>query len=94
MREGRDCEGKYNLSYVKNLPIFIPGISHNRQKFKMKKQEKYLLKNKFEFLKLAYLITRYRIAGKKPPKELLEQAKIVRILANFSREELETILKC
>jgi hypothetical protein len=60
----------------------------------MKKQEKYLLKNKFEFLKLAYLITRYRISGKKPPKELLEQARIVRILANFSKEELETLLKC
>jgi hypothetical protein len=60
----------------------------------MKKPEKYLLKNKLEFLKLAYLITRYRLSGKKPPKELLEQARIIRILANFSIEELETILKC
>ena len=59
----------------------------------MKKQEKNLLKNKFEFLKLAYQITIYRLLGKKPPQKLLAQAKLVRILANFSKEELETILK-
>jgi hypothetical protein len=54
----------------------------------MKKQEKYLLANKLEYLKLAYLITRYRLSGKEPPKKLLAKARIVRILANFSREEL------
>ena len=59
----------------------------------MKKQEKNLLKNKLEFLKLAYLITKHRIAGKKPPKKLLTQARIVRISANYTKEESETILK-
>ena len=60
----------------------------------MKKQEKNLLKNKLEFLKLAYLITIYRLSGKKPPNKLIEQARIIRILANFSKKELENILKC
>ena len=60
----------------------------------MKKQKKYLLQNKLEFLKLAYLITIFQLLGKKPPKKLIEQARIIRILADFSIEELETILKC
>ena len=57
----------------------------------MKKQEKYILKNKLEFLKLAYLITAHRILGKKPPQKLLAQARFVRILANYSREEMENL---
>jgi hypothetical protein len=57
----------------------------------MKKQEKYILKNKLEFLKLAYLITKHRVSGKKPPKKLLAQARFVRILANISREEMENL---
>jgi hypothetical protein len=60
----------------------------------MKKQEKNLLKNKLEFLKLAYMITKDRLAGKKPSKKLLAQARIFRILANYTNEELENILKC
>ena len=56
---------------------------------KMTKQQKYLLANKLEYLKLVYMISRYRLLGKKPPKKLVEQVKIVRILANYSREELE-----
>jgi hypothetical protein len=57
----------------------------------MRKQEKYILKNKLEFLKLAYLITAHRILGKKPPQKLLAQARFVRVLANYSREEMENL---
>ena len=60
----------------------------------MKKQQKYLLANKLEYLKLAYIISRYRLAGKKTPKKLIERARVTRILANYSTEELENIVKC
>jgi len=58
---------------------------------KMTKQQKYLLANKLEYLKLVYMISRYRLLGKKPPKKLVEQVKVVRIMANYSREELENL---
>jgi hypothetical protein len=32
--------------------------------------------------------------GRKPPKKLIEKAQIARILANYSIEELENIVKC
>ena len=60
----------------------------------MKKQQKYLLANKLEYLKLAYIISRYRLSGKKPPKNLIERARVTRILANYYTEELENIVKC
>jgi hypothetical protein len=60
----------------------------------MKKQQKYLLANKLEFLKLAFIISTYRLSGKKPPKKLIKRAQIARILANYSIEELENIVKC
>ncbi len=60
----------------------------------MKKQQKYLLANKLEFLKLAFIISKHRLSGKKPPKKLIEKAQIARILANYSIEELENIVKC
>ena len=60
----------------------------------MKKQQKYLLANKLEFLKLAFIISKYRLSGRKPPKKLIEKAQITRILANYSIEELENIVKC
>jgi hypothetical protein len=60
----------------------------------MKKQQKYLLSNKLNYLKLAYIISRYRLSGKKPPKKLIEKVKIARILADYSTEELKNIVKC
>ena len=60
----------------------------------MKKQQKYLLANKLEFLKLDFIISKYQLSGKKPPKKLIEKAQIARILANYSIEELENIVKC
>ena len=61
---------------------------------KKTKQQKYLLDNKLEYLKLAFIISKYRLSGKKPPEKLIEQARIARILADYSIEELENILKC
>jgi len=60
----------------------------------MTKQEKNLLKNKLEYLKLAYCITEYRLAGQDVPAELLERVRTARISANFTREELDNIVKC
>ena len=60
----------------------------------MTKQEKNLLMNKLDYLKLAYRITKYRLLGKEAPDELIERVRIARISADFSREELENILKC
>ena len=60
----------------------------------MTKQEKNLLKNKLEYLKLAYRISVYRLSGEEAPVELIKRARTTRISADFSREELENILKC
>ena len=61
---------------------------------KMTKQEKNLLKNKLEYLKLAYHIAVYRLSGEEAPEELIKRARSTRISADFSREELENVLKC
>jgi hypothetical protein len=55
------------------------------------KQKKNLLDNKLEYLKLAYTISIIRLLGGEPPKKLIEKAKIARILANYSKEELENL---
>ena len=60
----------------------------------MTKQEKNLLKNKLEYLRLAYYISVYRLSGEKAPEELIKKARSTRISADFSREELENVLKC
>lgn len=60
----------------------------------MTKQKKNLLKNKREYLKLAYRIIKYRLLGEEAPEELLEEFRIARITADFSREEQENVLKC
>ena len=60
----------------------------------MTKKQKYLLKYKSEFLKLAYRITRYKMEGKEPPQELIEKVRMARSTADFSTEELKNILKC
>ena len=61
---------------------------------KMTKQEKNLLKNKLEYLKLAYRISVYRLSGEEAPEELLKKARVTRISADFSKEEMENVLKC
>jgi len=58
---------------------------------KKTKQKKHLLDNKLEYLKLAYIISRYRLSGEEPPKKLIEQARIARIVANYSREEVANL---
>jgi hypothetical protein len=60
----------------------------------MTKQEKNLLKNKLEYLQLAYRITKYRLSGEEAPEELLDRFRTARISADFSKEELENVLKC
>ena len=60
----------------------------------MTKREKNLLKNKLEYLKLAYRISVYRLSGEEAPEELIKRARSTRIAANFSKEELENVLKC
>jgi hypothetical protein len=60
----------------------------------MTKREKNLLKNKLEYLKLAYCISVYRLSGEEAPEELIKKARSTRIAADFSREELENVLKC
>jgi hypothetical protein len=60
----------------------------------MTKQEKKLLENKLEYLQLAYRITKYRLSGEEAPEELLDRFRIARISADFSKEELENVLKC
>ena len=61
---------------------------------KLTKQEKNLLKNKLEYLKLAYRISVYRLSGEEAPEELLKKARATRISADFSKEEMENVLKC
>ena len=60
----------------------------------MTKREKNLLENKLEYLKLAYRISVYRLSGEEAPEELIKKARSTRIAADFSREEMENVLKC
>jgi hypothetical protein len=60
----------------------------------MTKQEKNLLKNKLEYLQLAYCIMKYRLSGEDAPDELLDRLRTARISADFTKEELENVLKC
>ena len=57
----------------------------------MEKKQKYLLANKLEYLKLAFIISKYRLSGKKPPKKFVEQIQVLRIIANYSIGELENL---
>jgi hypothetical protein len=57
----------------------------------MNKKEKKLLSYKLKYLKLAYTISIIRLLGEEPPKKLIEQAGIDRIVANYSREELKNL---
>ena len=61
---------------------------------KLTKREKNLLKNKLEYLKLAYRISVYRLSGEEAPEELLKKARATRISADFTKEEMENVLKC
>ena len=61
---------------------------------KLTKQKKNLLKNKLEYLKLAYRSSVYRLSGEEAPEELLKKARATRISADFTKEEMENVLKC
>ena len=60
----------------------------------MTKQQKRLLANKLKFLKIAAFISKLKQQGEEVPEELIQELKIVRIAADFSKEELESIIQC
>jgi len=57
----------------------------------METDEKYLLKHKLDYLKLALKISKFRYHGKEPSGELLKQAHEVGRLAGISKEELKNL---
>ena len=59
----------------------------------MTKQQKRLVANKLQFLKLAATISKLQQQGEEVPEELIQELKIVRIPADFSKEELESIIQ-
>lgn len=59
----------------------------------MTKQQKILLANKLKFLKIALIISKYRLAGEEVPEELIKELKFARIAADFSKKELDNIIK-
>jgi hypothetical protein len=57
----------------------------------MKQDQKDLVKYRFRYLKLIYEITKYKMSGEQPPKELLQQAREVALRASIPKDELENI---
>ena len=57
----------------------------------MKKDQMEPVKCYSWYLKLIYEITKYKMSGKQPPEELLQQAREVALLASIPKDELENI---
>jgi hypothetical protein len=57
----------------------------------MKKDQMELVKYCSWYLKLIYEITKYKMSGKQPPEELLQQAREVALLASIPKDELKNI---
>ena len=57
----------------------------------MKMDDKYLLDNKLDYLKLTLKISKLRYHGDEPPEELLQQAYEIGQLAGISEMELKNI---
>ena len=57
----------------------------------MKIDDKYLLDNKLDYLKLTLKISKLRYHGDEPPKELLQQAYEIGRLVGISEMELKSI---
>ena len=57
----------------------------------MKIDDKYLLDNKLDYLKLTLKISKLRYHGDEPPEELLQQAYEIGRLAGISEMELKNI---
>ena len=57
----------------------------------MKIDNKYLLENKLDYLKLTLKISKLRYHGDVPPKKLLQQAYEIGRLAGISELELKNI---
>ena len=55
----------------------------------MEIDNKYLSKHKIDYLILSLKISRMRYNGDKPPKELLDQAYVIGLLAGISEIELK-----
>ena len=81
------------------LMVSVPGWSRKRATLKhtnvesinMETADKYLLKHKLDYLKLALKISKLRYHGDEPPKEILKQAHKLGRLAGISKEELENL---
>jgi hypothetical protein len=57
----------------------------------IKMDDKYLLDNKLDYLKLTLKISKLRYHGDEPPEELLQQAYEIGQLAGISEIELNSI---
>jgi len=58
----------------------------------MEKNDKNLLKNKIDYLKLSLKITKLRYQGEEPPIELLMKAHELGCLAEISDDDLDNLL--
>ena len=58
----------------------------------MEINDKYLFKNKLDYLKLSLKISKMRYHGQQPPPELLIQAHKVGCLAEIPENELNSLL--
>jgi hypothetical protein len=57
----------------------------------MEKDQMGLVKYRSRYLKLIYEITKYKMLGEQPPKELLQQAREVALQASIPKDEFENI---
>jgi hypothetical protein len=49
------------------------------------------IKCRFQYLKLIYEITNYKMSGEQPPEELLQQVRKLALQAYIPKDELENI---
>ena len=70
--------------YIMLLPLKLQTIS-------MDEEEKKRLKHRYQYLSLNYQIMQIRMKGQNPPKDLIDHALEVGLLAEIPEEELNSL---
>jgi hypothetical protein len=73
-------------------PAGGPPENTSYERFNMEINDKYLLKNKLDYLRLTLKISRLRYHGKEPDMNLLLQAQKIGHLAHIPDDELNNLL--
>ncbi len=81
--------GRYSESQT--AKVLLQNSRYLYRGLKMKQKRTNLSNCRSRYLSIIYKITKYQLAGKQPPAELLQKARDAAINASIPREELENI---